>query len=114
MALPQTSTTARKQASLCPLRLARQNTQRSVKSPKLPRDHRRYSRWAIKQKLRNLSPISRSAEAAKGISAEKGGRVRWTQVKRTRNRRDSIGGPRAGIESVLCGLAAQSAEAIER
>ena len=53
MALPQVSTTARRQASLCPLGLAQQNSPRSVKSPMLPRDHRRYSRWAIKQKLRN-------------------------------------------------------------
>jgi hypothetical protein len=80
MALPQTSTTARKQASLCPLRLAPQNTPRSVKSQILPRDHRRYSRWAIKLMLRSLSPISRSAEAAKGHFSREG-RTCWTQVQ---------------------------------
>ena len=65
MALSQFPTRTRRQASLYPSGLARQNSPRSGKSAILPRNHRRYSRWAMKQRLRNSSPISRSAEAAK-------------------------------------------------
>ena len=53
MALSQFPTRTRRQASLYPSGLARQNSPRSGKSAILPRNHRRYSRWAMKQRLRN-------------------------------------------------------------